>query len=258
MERVVGGSMIKTQGIVMGLSSNSLIHFTDSLQNLFGIIESGFRAKYCKETFSLKSHEEETLHVPMVSFCDIPFSQIKDHIENYGCYGIGLSKEWAIRNRLNPVLYVQSQSAIAENYYSLMQCLQQKEWAGEIDKTPRRMGLEIVRHIKNYEGILRRNGTDRFSDEREWRYVPEESNKYAPCYTADEFAKRTAATANAMLDGLHLAFRPNDVSYIIISSDDEIQDFWAHLSTRDRFYTVHEKQLLITRVITNDQIQGDF
>ncbi|MCK6231000.1 abortive infection system antitoxin AbiGi family protein [Stenotrophomonas indicatrix] len=246
----------------MALSSNSIIHFTSSLESLLGIIQDGFRVKHCKETFSLLG-KEETLHVPMVSFCDIPFSQIKNHINSYGCYGLGLSKEWAIRNKLNPVIYVQDNSHLARSYYSLMQFLHSKEKAGEIGKGPRSLGLDIVRYIKNYEGMLRRKDRDpvqyRFSDEREWRYVPELVEGQHPVYTMDDFSETTAEVANASLAGLGLNFKPDDINYIIIAKDDEIRRVAAHLNeTKADTYSVSQAQRLMTRIITNQQIQGDF
>ncbi|WP_322547766.1 abortive infection system antitoxin AbiGi family protein [Stenotrophomonas geniculata] len=246
----------------MALSSNSIIHFTDSLEKLLGILQQGFIVKYCRETFSLKG-EEETLHVPMVSFCDIPFSQIKNHIDSYGCYGVGLSKDWAIRNRLNPVLYVQDESNLARSYYALMTFLHSKETAGEIDKVPRRLGIDIVRYIKNYEGILARRGKEpipyRFSDEREWRYVPEIVDGEHPVYTSDDFDDATAKTANESLRELTLTFEPGDISYIVIARDEEIKRVAALLNEKNyEAYTVAQAQRLMTRIITNEQIQGDF
>ncbi|MDH0185933.1 abortive infection system antitoxin AbiGi family protein [Stenotrophomonas sp. GD03993] len=232
------------------------------MKNLLGIIEHGFKLKYCKETFSLLGREE-SLHVPMVSFCDIPFSQIKNHINSYGCYGVGLSKEWAIRNGLNPVLYVQDNSMLAKSYYALMTFLHAKEEAGEIDKAPRRMGVDIVRYIKNYEGMLARKNRKpvryRFSDEREWRYVPEYSDKYESVYIPEDFVVKTAVRANADLRGLSLTFEPDDISYIVIARDSEIRTVAAHLNeTKSDRYTVAQAQRLMTRIITNEQIQGDF
>lgn len=87
----------------MPLSSNSLIHFTKNKSTLCGILENDFKIKYCLETINAKRHQYIGA-VPMVSFCDIPLSEVKDHIKKYGAYGIGLSKQWGIKNGLNPVL----------------------------------------------------------------------------------------------------------------------------------------------------------
>ena len=83
----------------MALSSDTLIHFTNSKEALKGILADNFKIKYCQETIKLHG-VEEVLHIPMVSFCDIPLSQIKNHISSYGNYGIGLSKKWALKKRL--------------------------------------------------------------------------------------------------------------------------------------------------------------
>ncbi|WP_165835670.1 abortive infection system antitoxin AbiGi family protein [Stenotrophomonas sp. SPM] len=246
----------------MALSSNSLIHFTSSIDSLLGILEGGFKLKYCREEFSLIG-SDEVLHVPMVSFCDIPFSQVVNHIERYGCYGIGLSKEWAVRNRLNPVLYVQDNSLLANSYYSLMTFLHDKETKGEIDEEPRRLGVDIVRYIKNYEGMLKRRDLEpelyRFSDEREWRYVPPYSDSYNSVYLTEAFEKETAARANRRLNGLRLKFDANDINYIVIDNDTEIAMVADHMNkTKSDKYTLSQAQRIMTRIITYDQICGDF
>jgi DNA-binding transcriptional regulator GbsR (MarR family) len=51
----------------------------------------------------------------MVSFCDIPLSLAKDHINKYGSYAIGMSKEWGVRNNLNPVVYIENKSLLAKD-----------------------------------------------------------------------------------------------------------------------------------------------
>ncbi len=98
----------------MPLSSNTLIHFTANKEALKGILADNFKLKYCKEVLNWGDKSPMELYVPMVSFCDIPLSQIKEHISRYGHYGIGLTREWAVANKLNPVLYIQPGSSLAQ------------------------------------------------------------------------------------------------------------------------------------------------
>src|SRR5689334_8614782 len=99
----------------MAISSSALIHFTKQKSSLKGILQRGFHIFYCLENLNLdnrgKSRHYEAAY-PMVSFCDLPLSEVKNHIDKYGSYGIGLKKDWAIKNRLNPVLYFEKSSAV--------------------------------------------------------------------------------------------------------------------------------------------------
>lgn len=56
----------------MGLSSNTIIHFTKNFTNLKGILANNFKVSYCREKIISESKEIDYL-IPMVSFCDIPF-----------------------------------------------------------------------------------------------------------------------------------------------------------------------------------------
>lgn len=47
---------------------------------------------------------------PMVSFCDLPFSEIGDYLKKYGGYSIGLSREWGIKNFFSTVWYCEPSS----------------------------------------------------------------------------------------------------------------------------------------------------
>ena len=245
----------------MALSSNTLIHFTSSKDALKGILTENFRIKYCRETIQFHGLKE-TVHIPMISFCDIPLSQIKNHISNYGHYGIGLSRDWALKNRLNPVLYVQSNSQLAESYEELIRHLHAEEKKGATDKTARQMAADIVRYIKNYEGPLKRSGVDidkyRYSDEREWRYVPGRSSSCKMLYTADDFRKKGKDAANNDISSLRLEFDPDDIKYVIIKSDDEIREFVEHLrNAKGDKFSLRQVERLTTRILTSDQIHGD-
>lgn len=88
----------------MAISTNSIIHYTSSYKALTGVLKEGFRIKYCLEKLNLGDNYQNAAH-PMVSFCDIPLSDSKQHFAAYDQYGIGLSKSWAIENGINPVIY---------------------------------------------------------------------------------------------------------------------------------------------------------
>jgi len=88
------------------ISANTLFHFTKSIDNLRNILTHTFSPRYCLEHIDNISKEAIDLAIPMVCFCDIPLSQIKDHVNTYGEYAIGLSKEWAMSNGISPVFYL--------------------------------------------------------------------------------------------------------------------------------------------------------
>lgn len=44
---------------------------------------------------------------------------IKDHTVSYGDYGLGLGQTWGLRNGLNPVTYVNSESPLASHWRKL-------------------------------------------------------------------------------------------------------------------------------------------
>ncbi|RYU92773.1 abortive infection system antitoxin AbiGi family protein [Emticicia agri] len=246
----------------MALSSNSIIHLTEEKESLIGILSDNFRIKYCKEQIKSPIGSIKAA-VPMVSFCDIPLSQIKDHIEKYGKYGIGLTKEWAKRKRLNPILYIDDNSIIGEEFYkTFLKYIESKPQFVDVMLMDDRFYLDIIRYMKNYDGMLTRKGVTkyyRFSDEREWRYVPEHSHEFDPMLGFKYYNTEEQKNAeNAKLKDLRLEFEPNDISYIFIKNDSEITDFVDLLSKVKRKYNYDDVNRLMTRIITTEQIFNDF
>lgn len=90
----------------MSVSTNSVIHYTSKQSTLRNILtDREFNPSCCIEEIEIDS-KSSRIAVPMVSFCDIPFSQASTHVKSYGSYAIGLSKKWADQKKLNPVLYI--------------------------------------------------------------------------------------------------------------------------------------------------------
>src|SRR6266536_130345 len=136
----------------MPLSTNSLFHFTKNKTALHGILKEGFRLKYCLETIETRKGKIKAA-VPMVSFCDIPLSQVKEHILKYGRYGIALSKDWGQTRGLNPVLYIDKPSQIGYNLNFATSKLLEDHFIEDTDSLHKSLA-DILRYIKNFKGDL--------------------------------------------------------------------------------------------------------
>ena len=250
----------------MALSSNTIIHFTRTSDSLKGILENNFKIKYCRESINLSENKREYL-IPMVSFCDIPLSEVKNHIQKYGSYGIGLTKEWAERQGLNPVLYVEKKSDLAKSYDHLFEHFI-LESDGDLDdfSDSENSIMDVLRYMKNYQGDLNRGGNKindyRFSDEREWRFVPQYKIDcdmvLSASYADDKGNQEGYEESKSKLEALELEFEPNDIKYIIIENDGEISEFLDLLrKTKGKKYTYHDIERLMTRILTTEQIVSD-
>lgn len=238
----------------MAISTNSVFHFTNSKDSLKGILANTFRVKYCLERIESK-HGNIDYAVPMVSFCDIPLSQVSMHINKYGGYGIGLSKKWAKRKGLNPVLYLDKNSII------LNEVLMKAKLENNSD-----IVYEFLRYTKNYDGELVRDGHTvnknyRYYDEREWRFSPSQKMLKAErkILFDVEYYKYHKQIINERLSLLKLQFKMSDVSYLILRDEDEILEILEYLESIN--YDQPDKssiKVLSTRIITSKQIKTDF
>ncbi len=272
----------------MPLSSNSIFHYTRSFETLASIIEKKFTVSYCRETYLLDDNEYR-LAIPMVSFCDIPLSQVYEHVDKYGGYGIGLSKKWAFDNYLNPVLYVSNKSIYAHLVEPLLSKVLENDEFGSIrvrfqmkkdgEKVilqdvftgDRRIEIEALvgqlSFIKNYSGKLFRNDGElvdesyKFYDEREWRYVPVDGPQhFHHILTEDEYTQwRGEEKQKPTIKGLSLDFMSKDTDYIIVEKESEISPMINKLKGFQNFYTNDEDyNLLISRLISMEKIREDF
>jgi len=215
------------------LSPDSLFHFTPSLDNLLGILKDTFFPRYCYEEFDLVDNDAQSFiedAIPMVCFCDIPLSRLTGHINTYGKYGLGMSKEWGIRKGLNPVIYFNKNSHLAKKLSALTNT---HIWGN--DSTSQAF-KEAMLYIKPYVGTLYRGGRAfknkvRFYDEHEWRYIPDGSimtaNDIELSIQAHVYRNPVElANANRKLetDRTRLSFNANDVKYIIINNEGQINN----------------------------------
>lgn len=245
----------------MGISPSTLFHFTNK-NGLKGILKDNFKIKYCLEKLPNRK-ESGNIAIPMVSFCDIKISEIKEHIEKYGQYGIGLSKDWANQKKLSPVFYQNLNSGFSNGLIKNMSDF----IMSDIEDRFKDIIIDLIRLSKEYEGTLKRGNKIiskkyRFADEREWRYVPEMNmNKKFPDFlleteydTADK--KRNA---NTKLSEELLYFNANQIMYLIVKEESEINELITHIRTvKGKNYSMEEVDRLTTRIISCERILNDF
>lgn len=244
-----------------------LFHFT-SKEGLFEILRSTFRVSYAREKIEGRITNRE-FAVPMVSFCDLRLSELKVHMSKYGQYGIGLTKEWANKNGLNPVMYINRHCDFTDNFNNALSGIYQHIQKSTDDGNFKGLSqnymqiYDAYRFIKNYEGELERNGEKienfRFADEREWRFVPPINNSGIQPFIAISNI-RTAEKKkhyNEEIQHLRLSFRPNDIKYLIINNDGEINELIEHLRTVKNHFDPDTVDRLSSRILTAEQINND-
>ena len=246
----------------MSISTNSIIHYTNSLDNLIGILQEGFKIKYCSERLNLgKSRYSSAAH-PMISFCDIPLSASIQHFEAYGKYGIGLSKKWAFEIGINPVLYIDENSLFAENLYELIK--ERRNEKTNLTLKQKKEILHIKSYAKNYSGSFTRKNkiykNYKFYDEREWRLVADNNILGAALFSISSKAyKSNKEKYNSRISSIRLEFDAKDISYIIVERTDEIPDIIKIV--RDCFgkrCTSEQLDILFSKICSTEQIIADY
>lgn len=249
----------------MAISSNSVIHFTNKIENLKGILNSkGFRLKYCSEHLKFDGFGLPFAN-PMICFCDIPLSEVKNHIDSYGSYGIGLYKSWAKDSQLNPVLYIDENSDTAKLMKTAFErFLELHKNEDAYDQTIFDAFFNLSQYCKNYEGPLKHGKINdekyRFYNEREWRFVPNEEmlGKNERAITIREYIK-DKEKYNKTLENTYLKFDIENISYIIVNDSDEIPDILELINkVFEDTCTAKQLKILGTKVLTTNQIFNDF
>ena len=253
------------------ISANTLFHFTDSLDNLLNILTVEFQPRFCLEDFSLvfaRRHPPVPsleLAIPMVCFCDLPMSQLQQHLSAYGDYGIGMTKSWGRKHGVTPVLYLHQDSLLMEKFGQLLEQTRDARLQTEFHQNLSSNVFDFACFVKPYEGCFSRNAMRvdnyRFYDEREWRYVPILPNDfYRRGMPKSDFTNNVIRQAANQRLGVisRISFEPKDIKYLVVRNEAEIVPFIARLRHIKSRYDEADRELVASRVISAEQIRSDF
>jgi len=228
-------------------SADELFHFTKEYRSIISIMNNKFKPFFCIEdlSFMYKKDKNMTLALPIVCFCDIPLERISIHKKKYGNYGIGLTKEWGMKNSLNIVNYSFPESYKSSSYRILIDSYDEfkTDLNGEnLDAFSNAFNI-LLMTSKPYEGKIfdkmNKKWLDskvRFYNEREWRYLPlvdklnwsisleEHKGKYCDFFDAIEKEQPK------IQDEYTLKFTVDDIKYIFLTDNSEIEKFIKDIS----------------------------
>jgi hypothetical protein len=238
----------------MSISSRSFFHFTNELEFLQGILAEGFWPRYCKEYGWGEKYID--FAIPMVCFCNIPLSQIIEHSNFYGNYGIGVSPSWITNQKtITPVQYIPNKSIEFNRIRKILTKLKNGDIESpEIHKLL--LAKKVCGKITDKVGDVH---TKKLYDEREWRFIPDklkEDELIIPIpkghneVDVTELSKRTKNLKLKIdIDSISYIFIPNEYSREKIIN--MIGDVYKEEDELKRF-------ILMSKIITLKQIQDDF
>lgn len=277
--------------VMPSYKTSSLFHFTKDPSVLLKILETGLIPNYCREDLSYFDRKVN-VGVPVISFCDIPLTRTTMFKARYGEYAIGLSKGWALKKQINPILYVNDERILVslgflKSYYRTLDD-EVKERGGS-DKSisinlfnPKSLeGLNafinrnnakdamysLMGYMKRYVGKGPDGSEQSNYIENEWRYVVTGEGVDWK-WTAEEYKKWRGngekPKPSEALKALKLTFNVEDVSHIIVKTENEVHNFVDAILDMKRVgggegrLSKNDRKLLLTKIISQEKIETDF
>ena len=255
------------------------------------ILETGLIPNFCQEDLSYFDRKVN-VGVPMISFCDIPLTRTSMFKARYGDYAIGLSKEWALKKQINPILYVNDERILLSlgflrNYYRTLDD-EVKERGGSDNSIPINLfsqkSLDGIKAFVNRSnardavyslmGYMKRyiskgpDGSDQSNYiENEWRYVATgEGIDWK--WSLDEYkkwrGKGSKPEPSELLRAKKLTFNVEDITHIIVKTESEVHHFvdailgMKNIGGLDGMLADDDRKLLLTKIISQEKIEKDF
>lgn len=239
--------------------SQTLFHFTKSVEILKSIFINGFWPKYCLEDLSWYFKQGEGyIAFPTVCFCDIPLSRIKEHVSFYGEFGIGMTKEWALSNGLNPVSYLTTSSNYGNAINNLFHNHTGQDTFYSLSGLDMNMILSNIKPLEGNMIIAGKIVKKEFYQENEWRYSPRNKN-IDSWLQNDQFNDLTLLSEKneKTKNFCSLKISPSDVKYIFVKKDSDIPEIINFIQSELDHYSNSDIKILMSRVISLESISSD-
>lgn len=260
----------KRQHTPSTIQADTLFTFTTQLKYMITTIKSKMISpRYCDEDIKyLKIPKLKKIAYPMRCFCDINMHRLDVHLEWYGYYGIAFSKEWGMRNGIQPIQYINPDSDLCKDFStaftSALKVDPEKESAAQTKM--KNFLLHEMMYYKPYEGKMKNRNTGKienkcFTDECEWRFIPDVTVAGFEQAYYDETIFNAGVLndiSNSMvgISEISLGFDYSDIKYIIVKTKEDFEKLTSEIVSL-KLEEMIEHQL-ISKIIVWDISRGDF
>lgn len=244
-------------------SANTFFHFMDKEKYLHEIIkDKKMYPRFCEEDISSLDLDIKSIRIAMKCFCDIPLHLVSEHKKEYGSYCIGLSKEWGMRNGLQPVIYYNTDSSFTNVFKTSYNAAMKYA----IDDTLIDEVGGIINHAFKYikpviGSDLKTKKIKDFTDEKEWRYVP----NITDLDFSEVLVKKGIIKDQQLIEKYNqnikeskycLSYDYDDIKYLFVNNDSQRRRLIKLINKLE--CSQIEKDRLISKICVWVEREGDF
>lgn len=251
------------------VSANYLCNFMPEISYLkTDIKDMSLKPRYFKEDIQYLGINDldipKSLVYPMLCFCDIPLSKVSVHMKGtdqytgYGDYGIALRKEFCESQDIQPVMYLNPESRLAEDIAAALRSFMKAD--PDSDQNVHLMAdflTSELMYTKPIQGFMQRDEDKDpeerlFKDECEWRYIPKiPESSDLPLYIDEKIASKMVrnkySDALNSIDETNFHFTVDDIVYIIVKDESSALEMMRSIKQL-RKRSLDEKDKLISKI----------
>ncbi|MFJ7890380.1 abortive infection system antitoxin AbiGi family protein [Lysinibacillus xylanilyticus] len=251
-------------------SANVLFKFMNRLDYLKDIIKNeAIMPRYYEEMIDYLNIEGiDKIAFPMSCFCDIHLNKLVYHMENYGYYGLGLSKVWGIKQGIQPIHYINTYSELRNDFSDIFNDI--FKMSNE-ERTKHKVYHDYLLHklffMKPIEGkMITSDGYPHrnFHDEKEWRFIPSFKNVETDLPMVVDQEQLNPKSYNAYSQGisqkteLWLKFEFEAIKYIIVNNQDDRKELIEFIIDHQIGESEYERHTLISKIMVFTELGEDW